>query len=53
MKKWRIRLTLRGQRLETIINAESQLRAIMLVKTMYPGATGIAADEILEPLRRP
>jgi hypothetical protein len=44
---------MRGQRLETKIHAESQLRAITLAKTMYPGATGIAADEILEPPRRP
>jgi hypothetical protein len=46
MKKWRILLTLRGQRLETVIYAQSQLRAILMAKAQYPGATNINAIEI-------
>jgi hypothetical protein len=46
MKRWRIRFTLNGQRLETTIEAPSQLRAITMFKVIYPTATGVAADEI-------
>jgi hypothetical protein len=46
MKKWRVLFTLDGVRLETIIYAPSQLRAIMLAKAQYPQATSINAIEI-------
>jgi len=46
MRKWRIRFTLNGVRQETTIEAPSQLRAIAMVKAMYPTATSIAADEV-------
>ena len=35
MKKWRVLFTLNGIRQETIINAPSQLMAIMLAKAQY------------------
>jgi hypothetical protein len=37
MKQWRVRLTLNGIRLETILSAPSQLLAIMLAKAQYAG----------------
>ena len=46
MRKWKIRYTLNGQRLETIVQAESQLRAIAMFKGMMPQATSISAEEI-------
>jgi hypothetical protein len=46
MKKFRILLTLRGQRLETILHAPSQLRAILMAKAQYPEATNFNAIEI-------
>jgi len=46
MKKWRILFTLNGVRLETIISAPSQLRAIMLAKAQYPGGSSFNAIEI-------
>jgi len=46
MKKWRVLLTLAGVRLETIVYAQSQLRAIMIAKAQYPGATSFNAIEI-------
>jgi hypothetical protein len=46
MKKWRILFTLRGQRLETIIDAPSQLRALMIAKAQYPEARNFNALEV-------
>lgn len=46
MKKWRILFTLHGQRLETIIYAQSQLRALMIAKAQYPDASNFNAIEI-------
>lgn len=46
MKKFRVLLTLFGQRLETVIYAQSQLRALQLAKAQYPEATNFNAIEI-------
>ena len=46
MKKWRILFTLHGQRLETIIYAPSQLRAILMAKAQYPEGSNFNAIEI-------
>ena len=46
MKKWRILFTLNGIRLETIIYAQSQLRALMIAKAQYPGGSSFNAIEI-------
>ena len=46
MQKWKILLTLHGQRLETIIYASSQLRALQLARQQYPEATTFNAIEI-------
>lgn len=37
MKKWRVRFTMKGIRLETIVAAPSQLLAIMMAKAQYAG----------------
>ena len=37
MKKWRVRFTMKGIRLEMIITAPSQLLAIMMAKAQYTG----------------
>lgn len=37
MKKWRIRFTLQGMRLEILIHAPSQLQAILMAKAQYAG----------------
>ena len=47
MKKWRILLTLKGRRLETVIYAQSQLRAILIAKAQYAEASNFNAIEIL------
>jgi hypothetical protein len=46
MKKWRILFTLHGQRLETIIYAPSQLRAIQMAKAQYAEGSNFNAIEI-------
>jgi hypothetical protein len=46
MKKWKILLTLKGVRTETVISAPSQLQALMLAKAMYPQASSFNAIEI-------
>ncbi len=46
MRKWRILFTLHGQRLETVIHAPSQVRALQLAKAQYPQGTNFNAIEI-------
>ena len=46
MKKFRILFTLHGQRLETIIHAPSQLRALMIAKAQYPEASNFNSIEL-------
>lgn len=46
MKKFRILFTLRGQRLETITHAPSQLRALMIAKAQFPEGSNFNAIEI-------
>lgn len=46
MRKWRILITLKGVRTETVISAPSQLQALMIAKAMYPEASSFNAIEV-------
>lgn len=45
MKKWRVRLTLDGRTVETIINAANYWDAKKLIEAQYPKAMSISITE--------
>jgi hypothetical protein len=46
MKKFKVTFYLKGHGQSTTIEAPSQSQAVTLIKSQYPGATGISAIEI-------
>ena len=46
MKKFKVTFYLNGHGMSTTVEATSQSQAVSLIKSQYPGATGICASEM-------